>query len=642
MFFPILGTLLHAQEKELELGEVRVRLSVLRAESELWGGQEIDSLTLRMLQGEDLSSALQLFPGVRMKNYGGLGGLKTLSFRGVGGAHIHFLQDGFRQNDSQSGQVNFNTVPLDNVTKTSMKPHEVESLLPASSILASQVLDIQTRTGLGEPKTDKWLSVHAGMGSFGLFDQFVDYGNTVHKNKFALSVRNRNYQGGYPYTYSTNFWSTSGVRSNNKLHQINAQTSYKRDLKKNQNLRIQARYARLNQELPGAIILFAPENKQFLHTDNGQLLLDANLQKSAWKIRPFISVRYQNLVYTDSSYLNQQNLLQQNYIQRETSHGITTRRFFGRYSLTLGAEQIGEEVLFTHQNMRVAQRWQRVTSINNQLKFGNWQLALSGGAQFIQLRGKLSQSFENEALPSGKLLTQFSPNKNWSFLYGISYTNRLQTLNELFFGQIANTNLRPEKAFLNQGTVNYHRFIKGWTIHLQGTAHLNYVNDKIIAIPNKNLFVWSILNVARAKSSGVEAVAELSRKWSKSMLYLRHSQSYQQTLDFSSSSITFKQILPYHPIHQSNSTVRYQYKNVGLFLSLQMVSTRYSLPENIELNQLPAFHLLESGMFYSKEIGGKLLKIQVNVRNLTNQNYAYVRSFVMPGINFYTNVSIDF
>ena len=74
---------------------------------------------------------------------------------------------------------------------------------------------------------------------------------------------------------------------------------------------------------------------------------------------------------------------------------------------------------------------------------------------------------------------------------------RLPSFNDLYYGQTGNINLKPENARqLNVG-ITYTKQICDFIPYLTLTAdaYVNRVTDKIVAIPTKNLFVWSMVNL---------------------------------------------------------------------------------------------------------------------------------------------------
>src|SRR5690348_3285138 len=61
--------------------------------------QSLNSETLQQLNAPSVGDAARYFSGVQVKDYGGVGGLKTVSVRSLGAAHTGILYDGIPASD---------------------------------------------------------------------------------------------------------------------------------------------------------------------------------------------------------------------------------------------------------------------------------------------------------------------------------------------------------------------------------------------------------------------------------------------------------------------------------------------------------------------------------------------------------------
>ena len=64
-----------------------------------------------------LSDVLKLMSGVTLKDYGGIGGMKTVSVRGLGSQHTGVTYDGISLTDCQTGQIDLGKFSLENSGK---------------------------------------------------------------------------------------------------------------------------------------------------------------------------------------------------------------------------------------------------------------------------------------------------------------------------------------------------------------------------------------------------------------------------------------------------------------------------------------------------------------------------------------------
>jgi outer membrane cobalamin receptor len=68
---------------------------------------------IRSAGARQISDVLLLVPSLFVQNYGGLGGLKTVSLRGMNSAQTLITFNGLRLNSAQNGGVDISTIPAD-------------------------------------------------------------------------------------------------------------------------------------------------------------------------------------------------------------------------------------------------------------------------------------------------------------------------------------------------------------------------------------------------------------------------------------------------------------------------------------------------------------------------------------------------
>ena len=144
----------------------------------------------------DVADALHRIPGVTLRDYGGAGGMKTVSVRGFGAKHTGVSYDGVMLSDCQSGEIDLSRYSLDNVDQLSLVIGDNDDIfIPARNASASAVLNIQT---IGMPTADihPHLKAQLKMGSFGYFSPFLRYEQNV-SERFAFSAVGE-------YTYAEN------------------------------------------------------------------------------------------------------------------------------------------------------------------------------------------------------------------------------------------------------------------------------------------------------------------------------------------------------------------------------------------------------------------------------------------------------
>ena len=74
--------------------------------------QILSGKELRNLSSLNVADALRYFAGVQIKDYGGIGGIKTVNIRSMGTNHVGVFLDGIQLANVQNGQVDLGQFSL--------------------------------------------------------------------------------------------------------------------------------------------------------------------------------------------------------------------------------------------------------------------------------------------------------------------------------------------------------------------------------------------------------------------------------------------------------------------------------------------------------------------------------------------------
>ena len=115
----------HAQNKLDSLQHLNEVVVTARAvQKEIFPVQELSGRQLHQLSSHNVADALRYFSGIQIKDYGGVGGLKTVNIRSMGTNHVGVFYDGIELGNAQNGTVDLGRFSLDNmesVTRTTGK-----------------------------------------------------------------------------------------------------------------------------------------------------------------------------------------------------------------------------------------------------------------------------------------------------------------------------------------------------------------------------------------------------------------------------------------------------------------------------------------------------------------------------------------
>lgn len=149
----------------LSLGEVQV---TAKRTKDVIPVQVLSGAELERLNSQTVADALRYFSGVQVKDYGGVGGIKTVNVRSMGTNHTGVVYDGVELGNAQNGQIDLGQFSLDNVEAISLyNGQKSEILQPARDFGTAATVYMRTRT----PRFAEGETYHARFNMrFGSFD----------------------------------------------------------------------------------------------------------------------------------------------------------------------------------------------------------------------------------------------------------------------------------------------------------------------------------------------------------------------------------------------------------------------------------------------------------------------------------------
>lgn len=87
---------------------------------EVMPSQKLKGEQLERLNTHSVADALRYFSGLQIKDYGGVGGIKTVNIRSMGTNHLGIYYDGIELGNAQNGQIDLGQFSLDNVQEITL------------------------------------------------------------------------------------------------------------------------------------------------------------------------------------------------------------------------------------------------------------------------------------------------------------------------------------------------------------------------------------------------------------------------------------------------------------------------------------------------------------------------------------------
>ncbi len=597
----------------------------------------VDRIDILELAPNDIGELLQRFSGVYLKSYGGLGGMKTFSYRSLGSQHASIILDGFSLENTQAGQVNLAQLHTDNVESiVKTDEQDLAGVLPIAGQLSGVSYAISS---FDNSFLKNGLFIRASLG-YGSFDTQNSYLNTKwqHNGYFInASGKFRRSDGDYPFRFENGNTIDRQIRTNNAYQDYSFGNAFGYK-KKNHQLRLNYRYNESEQGLPGAVIFYNQSADEQLYTKLFNAAGDYSFSGKKLSMRWYNTYTRSYLRYLDTSYLNSAGFLDSEYLNERVNSGIAVNYKFKnpRFNLFGGTELDRSSLISSD------------STFGEPLRVYNRQL-IGMGAKWVNLNAKLQMGghyvMDNHELSNErtryKLTPMFTLGTNYlrprRFNHRISYRNslRLPSFNELYYNGVGNIALKPEVAHQSSYELTYEPHKKKFLNSLVANGYFNRVEDLILAIPTKNLFVWSMQNVGIVHVFGFDISSKYLLERDKISYKINLSYSFQRSMDMTDSeSPTYRDQIAYIPYHTGLMEFGINLKQSGLRITNSFVGSRYSLNENIEMNRLDPFVITDLSVHHVFKRKNNNLTLQFNIKNLFDRSYAYVRSYIMPGVNY--------
>ena len=601
------------------------------------------------IQANDVSELIQKFSGTTMKSYGGLGGLKTISMRGLGANHTSVVVDGFAINNSQTGQTNLSQIQADNIQYIfNSTINSISYLIPVSSQISGSNIYLATFENTYVKDTFAIRS-NVKIGSFNQKDIYVGTKYKINKIFISAFGKYRNADGNYSYKFSNGLNDIKSIRTNNDYQDYYYGATVGYQYKRKVKLKIGYKTSTINQGLPGAVILYNETSDERLYTNNHILFSDGVFMLDKIYFRVHGKINLNDTKYTDPTFLNNNGGVDINYLNKSGSLGFSfIRDFKQRFQLSGGVEQQINSLIVNDSLFAKPIRNHNFGMLGLMYKTDRISLTAQLASQYVIEENdngasakdffRLNPIFKVETRERGKFRMK---HQLW---YRKSF--RMPTFNELYYNNIGNTDLNPEEANQFNYSISL-AFLKKIKIktYINSSLYFNRVTNRIVAIPTMNLFVWSMQNVGITNTYGGDVSIKISKDLNpKIKLIFDVNYSLNKTIDVTDEfEPTYGHQIAYIPVHTSNIDFSFHYSRIGFRISNYINSLRYSLNENVVQNEVNGFVISDFSAFYKLPIKGKQnLTARLSVKNIFNQSYSFVRSYVMPGVNYLISLNYAF
>ena len=600
--------------------------------------QTLSHTDMERLGIHDMGDALKRFAGVQVKDYGGVGGMKTVNIRGLGAGHTGVTYDGVQVGDCQSGQVDLSRFTLDNVSLVSLQIGQEDNIYQSAKAYTSAgLINISTLQGVSDRKPH--LTTTLRTGSYGLFAPSLLYHQQFSRLGIGAYTSYERADGVYWFTLKNGIKTIHERRNNSDIQTWRGELNMNYQLTDKQTLQWKAYGFTSNRGLPGAVIYDNTYSAERLKDKNvfTQMLYE-NRFSNRIKMKAAAKWNYAWSRYSD---IPASGYKEDTYRQNETYLTATlwTNPLQG-LNFSFAQDYAHNHLSMTLPKAANPTRNSLWTALAANYQIGPFSVNASLLATNIYERVKQGNASDGFHRLSPAFSMQWRCLQDFRLRFGYKDIFRTPTLNELYYTGIGNRHLNPEKSRMwNLGTTYSHTFNRTLQLSLTADGYFGNVTDKIIAVPK--MFYWQMMNAGKVRQLGLDVSANIEKRWGNDWtVSATGSYSLMKATDISDPTVVYyRNQIAYTPLHSGSASVLLHTPWLDFSYNVLFMGERYTLSYNIPDNRMKPF--ADHSITLSREfnINKQQLRVQFDVRNLGNKNYEVVRFYPMPGTNWRLSVS---
>ncbi|MBD5233467.1 MAG: TonB-dependent receptor [Bacteroidales bacterium] len=617
--------------------------------AQVLGGEE-----LRRLNSNSVADALRYFSGVQVKDYGGVGGIKTVNIRSMGTNHTGVVYDGVELGNAQNGQIDLGQFSLDNMETLSLyNGQKSEILQPAKDFGSAGSIYMRTRAPRFNPGEKYHIRAAARTGSFDLVNLSALMELRLSKNVNAsVSAEWLSSSGKYKFRYrrfNTSgqvAYDTTAVRRNGDINALRAEANVYGTLRSGNWT---AKVYNYNSErgIPGAIVNNVWHRGE--RTKDNNTFAQGRYTGYFGKFTTLNNIKYAyyrtRYINNDDTQIKIDNLYRQSEFYLSSANEFEVNTW---WRLSLSYDFMYNTMTADTYGFARPDRTSHYLSAATSLDFKRFKLQASALGTFVHDALKGQESPADKKVFSPAVYASFYPLRSTTDLALRAFykrTFRMPTFNDLYYADMGNSNLNPERVTQYNLGIAYTRTGKGFfsSGRVSADAYYNKVRDKIVAYPKGQQFRWTMLNLGLVDIRGLDATAQLTVNPARELyVTLRGQYTWQRAIDVTNPADSYyRNQIPYVPHHSGSAVLNAQWRGWGLNYSWIYVGERYNQPENIRYNYMPAWYTSDVSLSKDFRIGKVGLRALAEVNNLFSQDYDVIVNYPMPKRNYRFTITVE-
>lgn len=618
-----------------------------RSRDEMVPAQHLSGKRLQSLSSFSVADAIRYFSGVQIKDYGGVGGLKTIDVRSMGTNHMGIFYDGIQLGNAQNGQIDLGKFSMDNIEEISLYNGQKSDIFQSAKDFGSAgTVYIRTRRPRFEAGKAYNVRMTEKFGSFGLSDpSFVWEQQWGGNMSSSFSAERIDASGKYRFRYRRKYqdgsvaWDTTAVRRNGDITSWRLEGSLFGTMN-NGLWNAKVYYYDSERGIPGAIVnnVWKRSQRQWDRNFFVQCHLQQRInEKYEYQVNAKYANDFMRYLNPDTTLLYINNRFRQQDWYFSTAHHVSiTSGWDANVSVdyqynTLSANLVNFVYPWRHSllaALATSYQWRK--------------LKIMGSLLGTHIYQKHSHGL-NKYTPAVFLSYKYDEALSFRAFYKRIF--RMPTFNDLYYTDIGNVDLKPEWTTQYDIGFLYSKILQhSWLtkIELKADAYYNNVDDKIIAVPKGNgQYRWMMMNIGKVHIHGIEASAQAvirpHRDW---MLNVCASYTYQKAQDYTNPkdndpvSGTYKGQIAYIPWHSGSVTANLTWRDFGVNYAFVYVGKRYHNSANIPVNMEQPWYTHDISASWDWNCHWLSGSLALECNNFLDQQYDVVLNYPMTGRNW--------
>ena len=633
--------------------------------------QSLSGVLLENLAAHNVADALRYFAGTQIKDYGGVGGLKTVDVRNMGTHHVGVFYDGIQLGNAQNGVTDLGKYSLHDMESLTMyNGQKSEIFQSAKDFAAASTIYLRTKRPAfsGNKKTNllvryKTMSINYHDPSFRWEQKLGD------KVSMSVSSEYIKSNGEYKFRYKRKnqdgsiAYDTTATRWNSDIEAFRFESGLFGKVNKG-TWDAKVYYFDSERGAPGAIVenKFRDGYRQFDKNffTQASLIKDVS-EKYKFQVKGKFAYDYTHYIARDTTNVLGETVTEgaqsdDSYFQQEAYFSaVNMYSISPAWDVSLSTDFQYNKLNATRRGIQTQfsfpQRYTALVSLATSYRYEGFKVLGNVLATRVIEEVKYNAKAPNKTEFTPAIFLGYTPFKQYDFNLRAFAKRifRMPTFNDLYYTMVGSSTLRPE--YMNQYDIGFtYNFPvrESFFDRLSFQADVYYTNtkDKIVAAPTGNLFRWMMTNIGQVKGKGIETVLNMATHIEKVNLTANLTYTYSQSQDFTKFSglemSSYGDQIPYTPWHSGSGILNAGYQSWNFNYSFIYVGKRYNgNVNNSKVNEVQPWYTHDLAVQKSFAFKNYKLNGAIEMNNAFNQQYEVIYNYPMPGRTFKFIISFE-